>query len=76
MNTKTVNDTAVEITGTSGCNLVLVKVKGRDSTAQVNALDLIRPDGAIPPELAEYKFFDPDKPPSQPERQEPSDPVA
>ncbi len=54
--TKTINGSKVEILGTLGVNHVLVKVLGRDSLAQVDAADLIKPEDELPKELAMLKF--------------------
>ncbi len=61
MRTQTVQGTVVEITGTVGCNVVNVKVKGRDTTTQVNASDLLKPADVLPPELEGLKFYDPEE---------------
>lgn len=54
--TKTINGSKVEILGILGCNHVLVKVSGRDSIAQVDAIDLIKPEEELPEELNMLKF--------------------
>lgn len=56
MKTQTVTGTKVEIVETCGQNHVIVKVLGRNNLAQVDAIDLIQPEGEIPKELAELKF--------------------
>jgi hypothetical protein len=68
--TKTIKGTNVEVIGTSGCNLVIVKVGGRDEFAQADATDLLRP-AEVPPELSELSFYDPDKAPKVAETAEP-----
>ena len=56
MKTQTVTGTKVEIVETCGNNHVIVKVLGRNNLAQVDAKDLILPEGELPKELAELKF--------------------
>ena len=57
MKTKTVNGTNVEIVGFSGNNMVIVEVLGRNNKAQVNASDLILPEGTLPPEFDKIQFY-------------------
>lgn len=61
MKTNTVNGTAVNIISISGNNLVVVDVVGRTNRAQVDASDLIRPEGELPPEFADITFHIEDK---------------
>ena len=56
MKTNTVNGTAVNIVSLSGNNLVVVDVIGRTNRAQVDASDLIRPEGELPPEFSDITF--------------------
>ena len=58
MKTQTVTGTKVEIVKTCGNNHVIVKVLGRNNLAQVDAKDLILPEGELPKELAELKSTD------------------
>ena len=57
MNTQTIGGTKVEIMGTCGGNHVIVKVFGRNNLAQVDAIDLIQPEGEIPKELEALNFY-------------------
>ncbi len=58
MKTTTVNGTKVEIVSLSGGSLLVVNVTGRNSKAQVDSNDLIKPEGDLPPELAGLHFYD------------------
>lgn len=62
MKATTLNGTKVVITGTSGNNLVVVEVTGRNMSAQVNAADLVVEEGVvIPKELADLRFHKQEK---------------
>ena len=58
MKTKTFKGTNVEITGICGENFVIVKVLGRNNLAQVRSIDLVKPEGELPSEFSELKWYE------------------
>jgi hypothetical protein len=58
MKTKTFKGTSVEIISLCGDNFVIVKVLGRNNLAQVRSLDLIKPEGELPPEFVDLQWYE------------------